>query len=155
MPTTHASIRIIRRQRAPRLARNRKGTRVYPDEFSISGDKPLLVLCSGLRTRTAPPHPSRVAVAGAKKSTHPPSPFGLPPRDGDGRYTSGEKLPEQLVVGTPGKVWTLINMKVLPTDRLKVMKPTQAAPETHARNFFCVHEYRAAINPDTRCDPPS
>mmetsp|Transcript_14677 Transcript_14677/g.47979 ORF Transcript_14677/g.47979 Transcript_14677/m.47979 type:complete len:475 (-) Transcript_14677:343-1767(-) len=36
------------------------------------------------------------------------------------RYTSGEKLEDQLVVGTPGKVWTLINMKVLQTDRLKI-----------------------------------
>ncbi|EOD32181.1 hypothetical protein EMIHUDRAFT_449552, partial [Emiliania huxleyi CCMP1516] len=36
------------------------------------------------------------------------------------RYESGAKMEEQLVVGTPGKVWTLVNMRVLGTDQLKI-----------------------------------
>jgi len=36
------------------------------------------------------------------------------------RYESGAMMEEQLVVGTPGKVWTLVNMRVLGTDKLKI-----------------------------------
>ena len=44
-------------------------------------------------------------------------------------------MSDQLVVGTPGKVWTLINMKVLATDRLKVR--SHAVP-----NHSCVEGLR-------------
>uniref|UniRef100_A0A7S0JBB2 RNA helicase n=1 Tax=Calcidiscus leptoporus TaxID=127549 RepID=A0A7S0JBB2_9EUKA len=36
------------------------------------------------------------------------------------RYERGATLNEQIVVGTPGKVWTLINMRVLDTSKLKI-----------------------------------
>ena len=36
------------------------------------------------------------------------------------RWERGSSMKEQLVIGTPGKIWTLINMKVLDTNGIKV-----------------------------------
>jgi len=36
------------------------------------------------------------------------------------KYDKGDKMTEQIVIGTPGKVWTLIGMRVLDTSAIKV-----------------------------------
>jgi len=36
------------------------------------------------------------------------------------RYSKGDSMTEQIVIGTPGKVWTLIGMRVLETSAIKV-----------------------------------
>lgn len=36
------------------------------------------------------------------------------------RWEKGATCKEQIIVGTPGKVWTLINMRVLATEKIKV-----------------------------------
>jgi len=36
------------------------------------------------------------------------------------RYEKGATMEEQVIVGTPGKVWTLINMRVMGTDAMRV-----------------------------------
>ena len=36
------------------------------------------------------------------------------------RYEKGQSMTEQIVIGTPGKVWTLIGMRVLDTSMIKV-----------------------------------
>jgi hypothetical protein len=50
------------------------------------------------------------------------------------------------VVGTPGKVWTLINMKVLATERLKVTKallPVLSSPP------YCVRQTLGRVTKHT------
>merc|ERR1719231_1961679 len=36
------------------------------------------------------------------------------------RYDKGDKMTEHIVIGTPGKVWTLIGMRVMDTSAIKV-----------------------------------
>ena len=67
-------------------------------------------------------HPSRT-----RSSTHrstAPSRRSLPLTPAHSHHTPGATSnhlqPSQIVVGTPGKVWTLINMRVLDTSKIKV-----------------------------------
>ena len=36
------------------------------------------------------------------------------------RYERGATMEEQVIIGTPGKVWTLINMRVMGTAKMRI-----------------------------------
>ena len=59
------------------------------------------------------------------------------------RYEKGFKMEQQIICGTAGKVWTLIQMRVIETSKIRVFVLDEApAPtlERHARRLELVLE---------------